>query len=155
MAEEAREWTLWDFGTLQYLQCTITGELVKVHEDGAFGDQPDARLQVALGSLPPEYNDGPFKLDFDDSGKPVLIGHEGDDETCALHNGDAYVHTKLGLACRPGYVRMQRTLALLGDEPKELWLTDNINKFECKVLELPVEGEASFKSELYWSLVLV
>ena len=67
MDASSERWRFWDFGHRQYVQDTLTGEMVLVHGDGA------------------KFTDGPFKLHVDDNDRPVVVGLLGDDDDCALH----------------------------------------------------------------------
>jgi hypothetical protein len=68
----ADRWRFLDYGTLQVLQDTLTGEALRVHGDGAV------------------FADGPFALTFDAAypGRPVLLGIDGDDGNRSLHFAD-------------------------------------------------------------------
>ena len=67
MDVSSERWWFWDSGHRQFVQDTLTGEVVMVHGDGA------------------KFTDGPFKLLVDDNDRPVVVGLLGDDDDCALH----------------------------------------------------------------------
>ena len=66
MGSDPPRWRFWDFGSVQFVQDTLSGESLRAHGPGAV------------------FTDGPFKV-VTCGDKPVLLGLDGDDEHCALH----------------------------------------------------------------------
>ena len=69
MESDPPRWRLWDFGSVQFVQDTVSGESLRAHGDGA------------------AFTDGPFRLSWCGD-QPVLVGLEGDEDHCALHRVD-------------------------------------------------------------------
>ena len=67
MDVSSERWRFGDFGSVQFVQDTLSGKLVVVHGKGA------------------AFGDGPFKIAVDDDVGPVVVGLEGDDDHRALH----------------------------------------------------------------------
>ena len=100
MAASPERWRFWDFGSQQILQDTLGGELVRVHGAGAV------------------FADGPFKFAVDDDLRPVVVGLEGDDESCALHFVDEAMATIVTVAGAVGANTEQSGPILrCGDKP--------------------------------------
>ena len=66
MESDPPRWRFWDFGRVQFVQDTLSGESLRAHGQGA------------------AFTDGPFRF-VKCGDKPVLVGVDGDDEHCALH----------------------------------------------------------------------
>ena len=66
MESDPPRWRFWDFGSVQFVQDTLSGESLRAHGQGAV------------------FIDGPFKFVLYGD-KPVLVGVVGEDEHFALH----------------------------------------------------------------------
>ena len=129
MAAPPERWRFWDFGSLQFVQDTLSGELVVVHGNGAV------------------FGDGPFKFAVDDDGRPVVVGLEGDDDHCALHLVDEKMANDITFQWDVQTKEWHHYVKSRCGEKPALRLTDLQGDNQCFRLVCEVEGGTPFKAE--------
>jgi hypothetical protein len=130
-----RRWSLRDFGNLQFLWDSFSGEYIKVHGPGAVTE------------------DGPWQLvQSENCSELVSIGCEEDD--CARLGPEE-------VASLRAHVNGDGEL-MVGDRdevdkskyvPLHAWLEANKLNVVCKALVLPIKGYAPLKSVFSWETV--
>ena len=128
MDASSGRWRFWDFGCLQFVQNTLTGELVIVHGKNAV------------------FGDGPFKFALFDDGRPVVVGLEGGDDDCALHLVDEVMAKLVTLEPDVKGQWHHMVKSRCGEKPARALIHIQDEK-EVLHLVCEVPGHASFKSQ--------
>ena len=131
MESDPPRWRFWDFGSVQFVQDTLSGESLRAYGPGA------------------AFTDGPFKfVTFGD--KPVLLGLDGDDEHCALHVLD---EAMVNVFTIEGHGEVEEEVYKVsqrcGDKPARPLRDLQIERC-IRHLEIAVEGCAPFKASFAW-----
>ena len=131
MESDPPRWRLWDFGSVQFVQDTVSGESLRAHGDGA------------------AFTDGPFRLSWCGD-KPVLVGLEGDEDHCALHRVDEAMVNVITIEEHGEFKEeIYKVSQRCGDKPARPLRDLQIEK-SMKNLEIGVEGCAPFKASFAW-----
>lgn len=128
-------WSLRDFGSLQFLWDSFSGEYIKVYGPGAVRD------------------DGPWSLDMS-SGKAELLCIAGGGEDAVRVDPGELASVKV----RPsegGQLKVADEREVVGRQWLPLcdWLDNSRGKAESKALALPVQGHSAFECVCLWEAV--
>ena len=135
MERLAKRWSLRDFGTLQFLWDSFSGEYIQIHGPEAVRD------------------DGPWRLDVS-NGSAELVSCEGEGQDVVRFDPAELAALRVRVS-EDGEIMVcdNREVGQSQFSPLHSWLDDNKCKQEHKALVLPVQGYEPFKCVFTWEAV--
>lgn len=127
MESDHPRWRFWDFGSVQFVQDSLSGQSLRAHGPGA------------------AFTYGPFRfVSYGD--KPVLVGIDGGDEHRALHSVDEAMANVVAIEeDSQSQGEVHKVSERCGGNPSRPLRDLQLEK-RLKVLEIAVEGCTHFKA---------